>query len=503
MWANIAEPRADPGGEVARGIPTNLSGRVLDTKGQPIEGAVLDVWQTDSEGHYDVQRAGSDAPYARGRFAVDAAGRYGIRTVKPVSYAIPTDGPVGVMLAAMGRDPFRPAHVHMIVSAPGFATVTTHLFVRGDPFLETDAVFAVKPSLIIDFIHHPSGPPPMGGAAPSHSARPCTISGWSANPEDKTGPRTGIFVTRRRSRCRGLSAPATPRQTDRRSVGATTSRVEVSMNPRSVSLSTYPLLSCAALSLLAALSGCGESPDTEVGVSTNALYFGMGHCPPFDDNSACLCEDANLGGYCQVYSSAFGSMVNPTAFAPLRNDSLSSLAVGANVLVEAYPGDQFWYSLKFLDFAPSFAYWGNGRPGTSPDVQSVVANDDMSSFRVMSNLRGGCLPNGVPNPGTVVLFTDANYGGDCVVLTTGEYPNALWAPGANGTRGNFGMHNDWLSSVRVAAGMKLKLWSNGATFQNGKVVFAGPSMTTTDNIPVLDAFGFNDMTSGVEVSLAF
>jgi len=277
------------------------------------------------------------------------------------------------------------------------------------------------------------------------------------------------------------------------------------MNPRSLCLSTYPLLSCAALLLLAALPGCGESPDTEVGVSTNALYVGMGHCPPFDDNSACLCEDSNLGGYCQVYSSSFGSLVNPGAFAPLRNDSLSSLAVGANVVVETYFGDQFWFSRKLLDFSPPFFYGGNRRPGTSPDIQNITGalNDNMSSFRVMSNLLGGCQPNGVANPGTVVLFTDANYGGDCVVLTRGEYPNALWAPGANGTMGNFGMHNDWLSSVRVAAGMRLTLWSAGATFQNGRVVFAGPSITTTDSIPVLDAFGFNDITSAVEVSFAF
>jgi hydroxyquinol 1,2-dioxygenase len=128
---------------------------------------VLDVWQTDSDGLYDVQRPGGSSAYARGRFTACADGRYGLRTVKPVSYAIPTDGPVGVMLAAMGRHPFRPAHVHLIVTAPGFAPVTTHLFVAGDPYLDTDAVFAVKESLIVDFVAHPPGPTPDGDDSPA------------------------------------------------------------------------------------------------------------------------------------------------------------------------------------------------------------------------------------------------------------------------------------------------------------------------------------------------
>jgi hydroxyquinol 1,2-dioxygenase len=157
MWSHIADGLP--------GEPAYVSGRVIDTHGKPIAGATLDVWQTDSEGMYDVQRPGGAASYARGRFVTGADGCFGLRTVKPVSYAIPTDGPVGVMLRAMGRHPFRPAHIHMIVSAPGFAPVTTHLFVAGDPYLDTDAVFAVKQSLIVDFVSHPAGPTPDGGAS--------------------------------------------------------------------------------------------------------------------------------------------------------------------------------------------------------------------------------------------------------------------------------------------------------------------------------------------------
>jgi hydroxyquinol 1,2-dioxygenase len=153
MWSDIAHGIA--------GEPTYFSGRVLDVDGAPIPGATLDVWQVDGDGFYDVQRPG--ASYARGKFTVGADGRYGFRTVKPVSYSIPTDGPVGVMLRAMGRPSLRPAHVHLIVSAPGYGAVTTHLFVKGDPYLDTDAVFAVKESLIVDFVPHPAGRTPEGG----------------------------------------------------------------------------------------------------------------------------------------------------------------------------------------------------------------------------------------------------------------------------------------------------------------------------------------------------
>jgi hydroxyquinol 1,2-dioxygenase len=153
LWANIAEGIG--------GVPAYISGRVLDIEGKPIAGAMLDVWQTDGEGFYDVQRP--DASYARGKFTTGADGRYGFRTVKPVSYPIPTDGPVGKMLLGMGRHPYRPAHVHTIVSAPGYETVTTHLFVEGDKYLDSDAVFGVKHSLVVEFRQHPPGSTPDGG----------------------------------------------------------------------------------------------------------------------------------------------------------------------------------------------------------------------------------------------------------------------------------------------------------------------------------------------------
>jgi hydroxyquinol 1,2-dioxygenase len=164
MWADIAGD--------APGEPAYVFGRVLDVGGKPIAGATIDVWQTDGEGFYDVQRPGGNESYARGKFTTAADGRYGFRTVKPVSYPVPTDGPVGKMLLGMGRHPYRPAHVHAIVSAPGYEKVATHLFVKGDAYLDSDAVFGVKHSLVVDFKPHPTGPSPDGGK----SAEPfCTV----------------------------------------------------------------------------------------------------------------------------------------------------------------------------------------------------------------------------------------------------------------------------------------------------------------------------------------
>jgi hydroxyquinol 1,2-dioxygenase len=153
-------PTMPDGADIAAGepgVPTFVSGRVTDVEGKPIAGALLDVWQTDADGFYDVQRPDKGDMRLRGKFSTDAQGGYHFRTVKPVPYPIPTDGPVGRMLDQLGRHPYRPAHLHMIVSAAGHAPVATHIFVAGDPYIESDAVFGVKPSLIVDFIGQPAG----------------------------------------------------------------------------------------------------------------------------------------------------------------------------------------------------------------------------------------------------------------------------------------------------------------------------------------------------------
>ena len=137
-----------------KGDPLWVSGRVLDEQRQPIEGAELDVWQTSADGFYDIQDRTQPEMNLRGLFTTGADGRFFFRSIKPTSYPIPTDGPVGQLLSGLGRHPMRPAHIHFIVSANGYEAVTTHIFVEGDRYLDSDAVFGVKDSLIVPFVGH-------------------------------------------------------------------------------------------------------------------------------------------------------------------------------------------------------------------------------------------------------------------------------------------------------------------------------------------------------------
>lgn len=129
-----------------------FEGRVLDLEGKPIAGATVDVWSDNADGFYDVQQPGIQPRWNnRGRFITGADGRYAFRGIKPVSYPIPDDGPVGQMLGHLGRHPFRPAHMHYLVTAPGFQKLVTHTFVGGDDYLTSDAVFGVKNTLVAPF----------------------------------------------------------------------------------------------------------------------------------------------------------------------------------------------------------------------------------------------------------------------------------------------------------------------------------------------------------------
>jgi protocatechuate 3,4-dioxygenase beta subunit len=131
------------------GEPLVMSGRINGPEGQPVANALIEVWQTAPNQLYDVQDKDQPEGHLRASFRTDAAGRYRFQTILPVSYSIPDDGPAGQLLAAMGRHPFRPAHVHFMISAPGYRTLVTHLFFEGDEYLESDAVFGVKHSLIV------------------------------------------------------------------------------------------------------------------------------------------------------------------------------------------------------------------------------------------------------------------------------------------------------------------------------------------------------------------
>jgi hydroxyquinol 1,2-dioxygenase len=135
-----------------KGDPMLVHGRILDTQGNPIAGAKIDVWQANDEGFYDVQQKGLQPDFnLRGVFRTGADGSYHFRGVKPKFYPIPDDGPVGKLLASLGRHPFRPAHLHFIIEAPGHARLVTHIFDPDDPYIASDAVFGVKESLMAEF----------------------------------------------------------------------------------------------------------------------------------------------------------------------------------------------------------------------------------------------------------------------------------------------------------------------------------------------------------------
>lgn len=143
------------------GEPAYYEGKVTDTAGRPLPGALLDIWSGDGEGVYDMQVEGQGMTL-RGRLRADASGRYHFWSIRPSEYPVPTDGPVGVMLKRMGRHPMRPGHIHLKVSANGHVPVTTHLFARGGRYLDSDAVFGVRDSLIVDYERHEPGIAPDG-----------------------------------------------------------------------------------------------------------------------------------------------------------------------------------------------------------------------------------------------------------------------------------------------------------------------------------------------------
>lgn len=150
----------------APGEPCFVRGRVLDVDGKPVAHALMEVWQADQDGHYDVQSPpaadGSITHRARGKLRTDAQGRYAFRSILAEPYPIPHDGPVGALLSALGRHPWRPAHLHFMIQAPGCETLITHVFRDGDPYLESDAVFGVRSTLVADWVRHPAGLAPDG-----------------------------------------------------------------------------------------------------------------------------------------------------------------------------------------------------------------------------------------------------------------------------------------------------------------------------------------------------
>lgn len=144
-------PHFENGADVANGAPgapCDVRCTVRGLAGEPIAGAQIDVWQADDDGTYDVQKQGLEHPQARGRLTSQTDGSFDFRSIVPEAYPIPTDGPVGRLLDATGRHPWRPAHLHFMIQAPGYETLVTHVFRDGDQYLDSDAVFGVRQSLV-------------------------------------------------------------------------------------------------------------------------------------------------------------------------------------------------------------------------------------------------------------------------------------------------------------------------------------------------------------------
>jgi hydroxyquinol 1,2-dioxygenase len=171
-------PLRDYGASIATepvGVPAWVHGRLLDPEGAPIADAELDVWQNGDDMLYAVQSPEHDHDHLRGRFRTRADGSYAFLGLRPVDYPIPTDGPVGAMLTATGRHAWRPAHIHVIARADGHHPLVTHIFDRDSPYLSSDAVFAVRPSLLRSFIERAADDP----------ARPAGVEGpWVSMEND-------------------------------------------------------------------------------------------------------------------------------------------------------------------------------------------------------------------------------------------------------------------------------------------------------------------------------
>ena len=188
-------PEVPNGSRISRpddGPPLLIEGRVRSVDGQFLANASVDVWHADDAGFYDVQK--ENAPFSsRARVRTDAAGRYWLIGAVPAPYPIPDDGPVGEMLEAQGRHPFRPAHVHFMVAAPGHETLVTHLFLAGSDYLDSDVVFGVKDTLIETLGTAQPGPTPYGARldAPMAVLRREFVLGKRAAPAADAEERTG------------------------------------------------------------------------------------------------------------------------------------------------------------------------------------------------------------------------------------------------------------------------------------------------------------------------
>ncbi len=160
-------PELSYGGDMSQGLPGTplfISGVVTDLDGAPVPGAVLDLWQADNEGLYETQHADVDEARLRAKYTTREDGSYCVRTVAPLGYTIPMDGPVGALISQTDISHFRPAHVHFLLNVPGYEPLITHLFEEGADYLDSDVVFGVKEQLVVRYEKREPGPTPDGGS---------------------------------------------------------------------------------------------------------------------------------------------------------------------------------------------------------------------------------------------------------------------------------------------------------------------------------------------------
>jgi hydroxyquinol 1,2-dioxygenase len=159
-------PELKYGDDMSQGLPGEplyLHGVVTDLDGKPVPGAVLDIWQADNEGLYESQHADVDEARLRGKYTTREDGSYCVRTVAPLGYTIPMDGPVGELISKTDISHFRPAHVHFLLNVPGYEPLITHLFQEGADYLDSDVVFGVKEELVVHYERREPGETPDGG----------------------------------------------------------------------------------------------------------------------------------------------------------------------------------------------------------------------------------------------------------------------------------------------------------------------------------------------------
>jgi hydroxyquinol 1,2-dioxygenase len=161
-------PEFDYAGDMSDGLPGTplyLHGTVRDLAGNPIAGGVLDVWQADNDGAYEVQIPDVDEARLRAKYTTREDGSYCIRTIAPLGYTIPMDGPVGDLIGRTEISHFRPAHIHFLINVPGYEPLITHLFREGSQYLDSDVVFGTKQELVVRFDEREAGPTPDGGTS--------------------------------------------------------------------------------------------------------------------------------------------------------------------------------------------------------------------------------------------------------------------------------------------------------------------------------------------------